>query len=116
MLENRIKDLIPADIPTVIGDLPSTTSNIVAIKLYDGGYNAEYFGKVTVYKPIVKIVARHASYETMRLWISKIQNVLHQYSDDYFIGIHVVGSPHYLGRGEQKLHEMQITFSIDVEE
>lgn len=116
MLENKIKDLMPSGVPSVIGDLPSTTSNMVGIRLYDGGTSDEYFGVDTVYHPVVKFVARHESYETMREWIESIKKTYHQYHDDYFMSIHLVGYPMYLGRGEQKLHEMQISFRINVKE
>ena len=116
MIEQSIKSLIPADIPSAIGDLPGTASNMVGVRLFDGGANDEYFGTDTVFHPVVKIVARHESYETMRNWIEQIKQSMHRYSDDSIMGIYLVGYPMYLGRGEQKLHEMQITFRINVKE
>lgn len=116
MIEQKIKALMPPGIPSVIGDLPGTSSNLVGIRLFDGGANDEYFGTDTIFHPVVKFVARHESYETMRAWIDAIKKTYHQYSDDYFMGIHLVGYPMYLGRGEQKLHEMQITFRINIKE
>ena len=116
MIEQKIKALIPPEVPSVIGDLPSTNSNLVGIRLLDGGANDEYFGAGTVFHPIVKLVARHENYATMREWIECIKQALHQYTDEYFMGIHLVGYPMYLGRGEQKLHEMQISFRINVKE
>ena len=47
MLEQKIKALVPSGVPTVVGDLPSTASNIVAIRLFDGGANDAYFGTDT---------------------------------------------------------------------
>ena len=116
MLEQKIKALVPPGVPTVIGDLPSTASNIVAIRLFDGGANDAYFGTDTVFHPVVKFVARHASYETMRSWIDSIKEKFQHYHDDYFMSVHMVGYPMYLGRGELKLHEMQVTFRIEVKE
>lgn len=116
MIETKLRELIPNSIPTVIGDLPSTATNIVALMLYDGGTNDEYFGKDTVYHPVVKCVIRHASYETMRLWSDQLKNALHQHHDDYFMSIHIVGTPSYLGRGPAKLHEMQCVFRLEVKE
>lgn len=116
MLEQKIKALIPSEVPTVIGELPSTQSDIVSIRLFDGGANDEYFGTDTVFHPVVKFVARHRSYETMRQWIETIKDTLHQHTDEQFMGIHLAGYPMYLGRGEQQLHEMQITFRINLKE
>lgn len=116
MLEQHVKALVPTDIPTVIGDLPGTTVNIVAMSLYDGGASVEYFGPMTTFYPIVKFVARHESYEIMRTWIESIQEAFHQYTDDYFMSIHMVGYPLYLGKDEHKLHEMQIVFRLSIKE
>ena len=116
MLEQKIKALVPSEVPTVIGDLPSTASNIVAIRLFDGGANDTYFGTATVFHPVVKFVARHESYEIMRSWIASIQEKLQHHKDNYFMSIHLVGYPMYLGRGEPKLHEMQISFRIELKE
>lgn len=116
MLEVKLKQLLPTDVPVVIGELPSSSTNTVAMVLYNGNTNTEYFGKSTVFQPIVKFVARHSSYEVMRAWVDKIKSALHQYHDDYFLGIHLVGSPTYLGRGSTKLHEMQIVFRLEVKE
>lgn len=116
MLEQKIKALMPAGVPSVIGDLPGTTGNLVSIRLFDGGASDEYFGTDTVFHPVVKFVARHESYETMRNWIEQIKNTYHQYRDEYFMSIHLIGYPMYLGRGEQKLHEMQASFRINVKE
>lgn len=116
MLEVRLKQLLPTSIPVVIGELPSSSTDIVAMVLYNGNANTEYFGKSTVFQPVVKFVARHSSYEVMRSWIDQIQRTLHQHHDEYFLGIHLVGSPTYLGRGSTKLHEMQIVFRLEVKE
>lgn len=115
MIEKKFMELLPPDIPVVIGDLPSTTADIVALRLFDGGENDEYFGTSTVFYPVIKCIARNKSYESMRAWIEAIKQRCHRYHDDYFMSIHLVGSPMYLGRGEEKLHEMQITFRVEVE-
>lgn len=116
MLEVKLKQLLPTGVPVVIGELPSSSTNVVAMMLYNGNVNTEYFGKSTVFQPIVKFVARHSSYEAMRSWVDQIKRALHQYHDEYFLGIHLVGSPTYLGRGSTKLHEMQIVFRLEVKE
>lgn len=116
MVEKRIKALIPSSVTTVIGDLPGATSCVAAIRLFDGNANDEYFGKSTVYNPIVKIVVRHSSYERARQWIDQIRKALDKHHDDYFDSIYLVGYPMYLGQGNTKLHEFQIVFRIKVKE
>lgn len=116
MVEKHIYDLLPATLPKVIGDLPATATNAVAIMLFNGVANLEYFQCDTVYKPVVKIVVRNSSYEVAQQQISVIRNTLHKHTDDYFMSIFMQGYPVYLGKDEQKLHEFQIVFNIQVKE
>ena len=119
MIEDRILGLLPSSLPATIGDLPGTSQNAVCIMLYNGNPNTEYFGSSdssTVYQPIVKIVVRNQSYEQAASWIKLIKEALHRHVDDYFMSILLVGSPLYLGKSDQKLHEFQIVFRIQVKE
>ena len=116
MVEQHIYDLLPNDFKKVIGDLPGTHYDSVAIILFNGSGNSEYFGFQTIYRPILKIIVRNASYEVAQQWIHIIKDTLHKHKDDYFLSIHLQGYPLYLGRGEQKLHEFQIVFNIQVKE
>lgn len=116
MVEQHIKALLPPTLPTVIGELPSTKTNVVSIMLFDGASTEEYFASSTVYNPVVKIVVRNESYATAQQWIEDIKQVLHKHHDDYFLSILLRGYPMYLGKDEQKLHEFQIVFNISVKE
>ena len=119
MLEDKVLGLLPSTIPAIIGDLPGTTQDIVCIMLYDGNYNTEYFGKVndsTIYQPVVKIVVRSADYQKGSQWVKQIKDALHRHTDQYFLSILLVGSAMYLGKSDQKLHEFQETFKIQVKE
>lgn len=116
MVEQYIKDLLPSDLPTYLGDLPSGVTNVIGIVLYNGAYNSEYFAFGTVFKPVVKIVIRNQSYATAQQWVETIKTTLHRHTDDYFISILMQGYPIYLGKDEQKLHNFQITFNIKVKE
>lgn len=118
MIAEKIYDLLPQDWPLVIGDLPSTADIVVGIMEYDGATSTEYFGRdsKSEFKPIVKIVIRHESYSKGQAWSEEVQNVLHRYRNED-IGIQsclMIGTPMYLGRNEQKLHEFQVTFNISV--
>lgn len=116
MVEKRIYDLLPSTLPKVIGDLPATATDAVAIILFNGAANLEYFQFGTVYQPVVKIVIRNSSYEEAQQQILTIKGVLHKHSDDYFLSIFMQGYPVYLGKDGQKLHEFQIVFNITVKE
>lgn len=98
--------------PLNIGDLPSTNSNAIALMEHDGYDNTEYFHSGSMFQPILKIVVRHDSYETGQEWCEAIKELLHRYHDDTLLSILLSGSALYLGRGETKLHEFQLTFAI----
>lgn len=119
MVAEKIYDLLPDDLPKVIGDLPATKTSAVAIIEYDGAVSTEYFGPSngsTIFGPIVKIVIRDKSYSKGQEWANLIRNTLHRYHDDYFLSIMVVGTPVYLGRSVDKLSEFQVTFKTQVKE
>ena len=116
MLEKRIYDLLPDSLPKVIGDLPSTASNAVAIMAYDGVAGDAYFHFGAVFAPTIKIVVRNNSYEEAQLQILDIRQALHRHTDEYFLSIMLRGYPIYLGRDEQKFHEFQIVFNVQVKE
>jgi hypothetical protein len=120
VVAEKIYNLLPLEWPRVIGDLPSTNDVVVGIMEYDGATSTEYFGAVncTVFNPIVKIVIRHTSYPEGQQWSEEVKELLHRYHDegDGILSILMVGTPIYLGRNEQKLHEFQVTFNISVKE
>ena len=116
MVEQRIYDLLPSELPKVIGDLPATATDAVAILLFNGVANLEYFQFDTVYQPVVKLVVRNRSYEVAQQQILDIKGALHKHSDDFFLSIYMQGYPVYLGRDEQKLHEFQIVFNVQIKE
>lgn len=120
MIAEKISDLLPPEWPKVVGDLPSTRDVVVGIVEYDGANSTEYFGENnrSLFNPIIKVVARHTSYSEGQSWIDEVKEILHRYHNDD-IGILsclMAGTPMYLGRNEQKLHEFQVTFNISVKE
>ena len=119
MIAERVYELLPTEWPLVIGDLPSTNNVVVGIMEYDGATSTEYFGDKdgsSIYGPIVMIVIRHTSYATGQQWATQIRDTLHRYHDDSILSILLVGSPIYLGRSPEKLHEFQVTFRTQVKE
>ncbi|MGN1230067.1 MAG: minor capsid protein [Prevotella sp.] len=119
MIAERIYNLLPADWPKVIGDLPATNSVAVGIMEYDGATSTEYFGDrntSSLFSPIIKIVIRHTSYEIGQQWATAVRDTLHRYHDDTLLSVLLVGAPMYLGRSAEKLHEFQVTFRTQEKE
>lgn len=119
MVAERLADLLPKNLPVVIGDLPASSNEVIGIVEYDGSQSTEYFGakeSSSILNPIVKFVIRSITYPTGSDWADQIKDILHRYHDDYFVSILLVSSPIYLGRSPEKLHEFQVTFRIQVKE
>lgn len=119
MIAETIKELLPQTLPVVVGDLPATAQTVVGVVEYDGNTSTEYFGErksSSIFQPIVKVVVRHTDYETGDDWIKQVQDALHRYHDDFFLSILMVGSPTYLGRSAEKLHEFQVIFRTQIKE
>lgn len=120
MVAEKLYDLLPQEWPLFIGDLPSTSDVAVGIMEYDGATSTEFFGATnkSLFNPIVKIVIRHTEYPTGQEWSEIVKDTLHRYHNEELgiLSILMVGSPSYLGRNEQKLHEFQVTFNISEKE
>ncbi len=120
MVAEKIYNLLPQYWPLFIGDLPSTSDVAVGVMEYDGASSTEFFGATnkSLFNPIVKIVIRHDTYRTGQEWSDIVKNTLHRYHNERLgiLSVLLVGSPMYLGRNEQKLHEFQITFNISIKE
>lgn len=120
MVAEKIYDMLPKAWPLVIGDLPSTSDVAVGIVEYDGATSTEYFGatNTSLFNPIVKIVIRQTNYQTGQEWAETVKDTLHRHHNEEIgiLSILMVGTPIYLGRNEQKLHEFQVTFNISMKE
>lgn len=119
MIAEYIKSLLPSEWPITIGDLPSPNVEAIGIVEFDGSYSVEHFGPqsgCSIMKPLVKLVFRGQSYETLASQVETAKQTLHRYHDDTLLSVMLVGSPMYLGRSEQKYHEFQETFQIQVKE
>ena len=120
MIAEKIYDLLPQEWPLVIGDLPSVNETAVGIMEYEGATSNEYFGRAqgSVFHPIVKIVIRHNSYPEGQAWTEAVKDTLHRFHNEDLgiLSILMVGTPIYLGRNTQKLHEFQVTFNITTKE
>lgn len=118
-----IRAILPADLQKVstVGELPSLTAEGIALIMYDGNFSTEYFGSTpstdnSIFQPVLKCVARNASYDRAAAWVEQLKEKLHRYNDEHFLSIIMAGAPMYLGRTPEKLCEFQVTFSLQVKE
>lgn len=111
--------LIPPEVqPRFIGDLPSITTEGTTCLIYSSNASTQFFGmKNALYRPVAKFVSRVRRYPDGEEIMTKISDSLKKYTgDDEIAGINQIGSPIYLGRNTEKLHEFQVTFEIIVRE
>lgn len=119
MIGDKIYDLLPAEWPKVLGELPGTRDVVVGILEYDSDASTEYFGgqtASTIVGPIIKIVVRQRTYQQGQQWSDQVKSILHRYHDDQLLSVLMVGSPTYLGKSPKGLYEFQVTFRTQVEE
>lgn len=103
--------------PKFVGEMPSLSDEGVAVMLFDGGINTQFFGmRDTLFRPVLKFVIRCADYKKGAAWMQSIKDTFHQFKSDEIVEMTVVGSPMYLGKTEEKLHEFQVTFQTIVKE
>ena len=117
-LGEYIQGILPEEVtPIFVGELPSLSTEGVAITLYDGNSNTEFLGMPdTIYRPIVQVVIRTQTYDKGAEYAEGIRKALQCFNSDEVLSILQVGSPLYLGRNEQKLCEFQLTFKTIVKE
>ena len=102
-----------------VGDLPSAPDDCTAVIEYSSDINTEYFGgsfDSTISGPVIKVVTRSSTYPQGRDIAESIKTILHRYHDDTLLSVVMVGSPIYLGKGDNKLHEFQVTFKTEIKE
>lgn len=119
MVSEYLLKLLPPELPATVGDLPATSTEAIALIELDSDVSTEYFGPrqgSSIFNPLIKIVERTASYAQGKAWGNQIKTLLHRYHDDMLMSVMAVGDLIYLGRNEQKLHEFQITFQVQVKE
>lgn len=118
MIAEYINDMLPSEIPKVIGELPSTHDEALSIQEMDGSFNTEYFGSAnssTIFGPLIRITMRTKSYDKGQQWVKECRETLHRYHGGVFVSIIMIGDAMYLGRTKEKLHEFQMTFKTQTE-
>lgn len=120
MIAEHIQTLLQdAKITAVIGELPGSQTNVIAINEYNNGINTEYFGardSSTIYNPVVKVVIRNSSYQAAQDLAERVNAALHRVHDAVILSMLGVGAPIYLGRDTNRNHVFQATFTVQTKE
>lgn len=119
MICEYLWEQIPSTVaPRFVGELPSQAEEGVALSPGEGEENIYYFSQEdTLRKPYVTCYIRTREYTKGEQFSSQVVEALDKFhDDDWILSCTLVGTPTYLGRNEDKLHEFQVVFKIIVKE
>lgn len=109
---------LPAEPTVVVGELPSLTSEGIAVHVPSFGPNKEYFkadnASSTMFLPVVRFFVRSANYADGIAWCEALRQTFHRYSDDWICAMFQIGTSIYLGRNPEGLFEFQVTFNTQI--
>lgn len=111
--EHIVTLLAGVETTIVVGDLPASPSNVIAVQEISGPVNQEYFG-CTIMQPIMRVLIRSTSYPRGAANADAVVERLHKHQDSTLMGVYLNGTPSYLGRRTDGLYEFQIMFNIQV--
>lgn len=98
-----------------IGDQPSLAEECVCLTLEDGMEDLRYFGqRNSNARPMLVINIRSTKYLDAMDMAELLRDRLNNYHDDDIAGCYISGSPVYLGRNQQKLHEAMLSFLVSL--
>lgn len=116
-LPEYIKNKLSNKDKVFIGDLPSLSDEGVGISLEEGSEALHYFGQSrSLERPWIRITIRTKTYVTGMDRASSINKDLNKYTDTNILQCLAAGSPMYIGKNQQKLHEIQLLFYITLKE
>lgn len=116
-LPEHIKDLLSNGDKVFIGDLPSLADEGVGIVLEKGSEDLRYFGgSKSLARPLVRFTIRASSYVSGMSRAEQIKKDLDKHTDEDILQCLIAGSPTYIGKNQQKLHEIQLLFYIVLKE
>ena len=116
-LPEYIKTLLSDKTKVFIGDLPSLSDEGVGILLEEGSADSRYFGGYkSLARPYIRITIRTKTYPSGMERAESIKKDLDKYTDDNILQCLSAGSPMYIGKNQQKLHEIQLLFYITLKE
>ena len=109
-LWTRIPDTVA---PRFVGDIPSQSEEGVSLSMVNGEENVRFFSTNEVlYRPYIQCFIRTSKYVRGDVFASRVIQALDKFYDldKGILNIVLLGSPTYLGKNEDKLHEFQLTF------
>lgn len=116
-LPEYLKNLLSIKDKVFIGDLPSLSEEGVGIVLEEGSSELRYFGqKKSLERPWIRFTIRTKTYADGMLRADSIKKDLNRFTDDNILQCLISGSPMYIGKNQQKLHEIQLLFYITLKE
>lgn len=116
-LPEYIKTLLSDKTKVFIGDLPSLSDEGVGIALEEGSSEHRYFGNFkSLERPYIRITIRSIKYIDGMDRAESIKKDLNAFTDDNILQCLIAGSPMYIGKNQQKLHEIQLLFYITLKE
>lgn len=105
---------IPSTVaPRFVGDIPSQSEEGVSLSINNGEDNTVFFATNEVlYRPYVQCFIRTDRYVKGEVFASKVIQALDKFQDleNGILCVVLQGSPTYLGKNEDKLHEFQLMF------
>lgn len=116
-LPEYIKTLLTDKNKVFIGDLPSLSDEGVGIALEEGSAEHRYFGSFkSLERPYIRITIRSIKYTDGMNRAESIKKDLNNLTNENILQCLVAGSPMYIGKNQQKLHEIQLLFYITLKE
>ncbi len=114
MIADYLYNVVETDVTKIIGELNSSQTIAMAFIEQEGSSPIYFFGPAhdSIYRPTVKIVVRHTSYQSGSAEVESVLAQLDKYHDDTLLSVIAVGAPMYIGRLDNQVHEFQVTFSI----
>lgn len=114
LCEELIK-LIPPEVqPTFVGEVPSQSTEGVALCPKDAEISYYFFGQESfIHVPYIECNIRTKTYKLGEDYAYKVMDAIDGYTDgNTVLGVRTSSYPDYLGKNEDKLHEFQLTFKV----
>jgi hypothetical protein len=113
MIAEQVKNLLPAEIHSVItiGEPPTDSDSCIAL-VESGGPHGTYFSGNRMDIPLLKVVARDIDYKRGYAYIKLCKDILASHADAQTLGIVLVNDIMYFGRDVKRRNMFQLTFKI----
>lgn len=112
-LPEKIAELLADVSPLYIGEIPSLADEGIGMTLRAGADDLRYFGQErSMERPMIIFNIRTATYQNGMNIAEIIMDTLDGFYDEDIASCLKSGTVTYLGRNQQKMHEMTISFVI----